>query len=547
MLAPLHALFPETAARRVRSLHLVRPDHAELDVGLAEFYCVDPDCECERVFLRATAPDGRLLAGITWAFRDDEPELDPLHPQDATAQEVLNSVRTVAFTRSYRRRLVGHYRLVKEACEFSRALWLAQGTTVRRGPKVGRNERCPCGSGRKFKRCCLGSQDDSAGPVERDPHAFARAAGLRWRAVFGDLGPENEFGFGDLFYDEVGLFDDDDDDGLLGRLRDAADAELLALVDDGGRVRSARQLEPEGARPNDAGPRSYRLTPTEVLLHRLAFAGVETTEAEFIDCARAVQASGGWAAWEIAEGWVGQVDHTEATLTAAALWERLLPDSPCFEQVDELVNEGLEATVRDGDAWAHELWLRAWTMLRPQIEAQDTDAADEQLPASLGLSDWLFAWAELFTETEDPELRALPRVAELFAELRAVFGAEQDEMLAEFAHAEAYGLAASGRGDEAEVVWTALIGRRSGAGYLGLAEYLVGQAGARGDDALLARAGQILEEGERSVPEDDWWLEAIAEARELLAEQTGEALRVASDDLPIGPGTSMAGALAAST
>ena len=28
---------------------------------------------------------------------------------------------------------------------------------VRRGPKVGRNEPCPCGSGRKFKRCCGGS------------------------------------------------------------------------------------------------------------------------------------------------------------------------------------------------------------------------------------------------------------------------------------------------------------------------------------------------------------------------------------------------------
>ena len=24
--------------------------------------------------------------------------------------------------------------------------------------KIGRNEPCPCGSGRKFKRCCLGKQ-----------------------------------------------------------------------------------------------------------------------------------------------------------------------------------------------------------------------------------------------------------------------------------------------------------------------------------------------------------------------------------------------------
>ena len=29
-----------------------------------------------------------------------------------------------------------------------------QGTIVREQPKVGRNEPCPCGSGKKFKKCC---------------------------------------------------------------------------------------------------------------------------------------------------------------------------------------------------------------------------------------------------------------------------------------------------------------------------------------------------------------------------------------------------------
>ena len=26
---------------------------------------------------------------------------------------------------------------------------------VRQAPKVGRNDPCPCGSGRKYKKCCL--------------------------------------------------------------------------------------------------------------------------------------------------------------------------------------------------------------------------------------------------------------------------------------------------------------------------------------------------------------------------------------------------------
>lgn len=28
-------------------------------------------------------------------------------------------------------------------------------TFVREGEKVGRNDQCPCGSGKKYKKCCL--------------------------------------------------------------------------------------------------------------------------------------------------------------------------------------------------------------------------------------------------------------------------------------------------------------------------------------------------------------------------------------------------------
>jgi hypothetical protein len=33
----------------------------------------------------------------------------------------------------------------------------AQSPYRRETPKVGRNEPCPCGSGQKYKRCCLGT------------------------------------------------------------------------------------------------------------------------------------------------------------------------------------------------------------------------------------------------------------------------------------------------------------------------------------------------------------------------------------------------------
>jgi len=30
-------------------------------------------------------------------------------------------------------------------------------------PKVGRNEPCPCGSGRKYKKCCYKEEETAAG------------------------------------------------------------------------------------------------------------------------------------------------------------------------------------------------------------------------------------------------------------------------------------------------------------------------------------------------------------------------------------------------
>jgi uncharacterized protein YecA (UPF0149 family) len=40
----------------------------------------------------------------------------------------------------------------------------SRGPVRRAGPKIGRNDPCPCGSGLKFKRCCLHSSRQSPIP-----------------------------------------------------------------------------------------------------------------------------------------------------------------------------------------------------------------------------------------------------------------------------------------------------------------------------------------------------------------------------------------------
>jgi len=44
--------------------------------------------------------------------------------------------------------------LVLAIYDFWRTMRIPAETVRRESPKVGRNEPCPCGSGRKFKQCC---------------------------------------------------------------------------------------------------------------------------------------------------------------------------------------------------------------------------------------------------------------------------------------------------------------------------------------------------------------------------------------------------------
>jgi uncharacterized protein len=81
--------------------------------------------------------DGGLLAPIV-AFLHDE-DGSPLI-QDETDQ--LVEVQKAAID------------LVAPSVQAISNYWKAHGRTSRRASKTGRNDPCPCGSGRKYKRCC---------------------------------------------------------------------------------------------------------------------------------------------------------------------------------------------------------------------------------------------------------------------------------------------------------------------------------------------------------------------------------------------------------
>jgi hypothetical protein len=142
---------------------------------MVEYYCPDPACECQRVILAVVeeADPDHSLASISYGFdREDEeagPYIDPLNPQCSYAEQFLRLVEGLILSDpDYVARLERHYALVKQAAaDPSHPAYRKLQKVVRddaeifplprprkRTPRIGRNDPCPCGSGKKYKQCC---------------------------------------------------------------------------------------------------------------------------------------------------------------------------------------------------------------------------------------------------------------------------------------------------------------------------------------------------------------------------------------------------------
>ena len=94
-----------------------------------------------------------------WSASSEWRGLQIIHADDASGQ-----VEFVARYRNEDGEEIAHH----EASQFRQidGIWhfvdgqpVAAGTLRRSEPKIGRNDPCPCGSGRKYKKCCAGMPD----------------------------------------------------------------------------------------------------------------------------------------------------------------------------------------------------------------------------------------------------------------------------------------------------------------------------------------------------------------------------------------------------
>ena len=188
----LHA-FPKLAETEVRDITVGPGNSLGLPAGrygFIESYCDEKGCDCRRVLIGVLSEKARkFIAHINLGFDSDDamagPFLDPLDPQGPQAEALLDFFTDMINNDpAYLARLHRHYVQFKEQVEgrrysgppfeepgrvqrvaatrppmrsFAGRSDMAFPTSpVRREVKIGRNDPCPCGSGKKYKQCCLG-------------------------------------------------------------------------------------------------------------------------------------------------------------------------------------------------------------------------------------------------------------------------------------------------------------------------------------------------------------------------------------------------------
>jgi SEC-C motif len=128
------------------------------------YLCPTPGCDCHEariVFFDEESESGDAVGNVLLNIGVDAGVKIEKMAAECEPEHVLKGLWELF----ERRHDVGSYLRHREAQlkSVGETLWRPIPMPVRTPPKVGRNTPCPCGSGRKFKKCCLGKDDGSSG------------------------------------------------------------------------------------------------------------------------------------------------------------------------------------------------------------------------------------------------------------------------------------------------------------------------------------------------------------------------------------------------
>lgn len=250
----------------------------------------------------------------------------------------------------------------------------------------GRNDPCPCGSGKKYKKCCL-PRLDSPGPsgarstavpprgrIFRGPPIGREGCNFTPHLIHTLIrtgGRDREIGGGGLApYTIAQLVRDD---------RGIVDPALRRAV---ARHRRGWTVE------------KVRAMKTEEIEERLRQLGTGYDRERFL-----TEAAIGYSAWELSIPWTERdafvgtdLDLDFAGFAACELWRRLLPDRPSMETIDDRMQAGYEcAGVTGGEPVACDIWWRLWEILRGRFTPamRTVDEAGVLFRGTQAFGNWL--------------------------------------------------------------------------------------------------------------------------------------------------------------
>ncbi len=355
----------------------------------------------------------------------------------------------------------------------------------------GRNDPCPCGSGKKYKKCCL---DVTPGEVPAPLLAVHRApltapAGTRNsnRVISESLAPRG-----------VRL-----SPWVVARVVSSPRA-LDGIADPAVRASVERDLRDVWTIAKVAA------LSTEAIEERLCTMGVRYTREDFI-----TSTAGRRSAWSIADLWrerdpvtcQGQ-EEDFLGLAACELWKRLAPAVPSMEMLDDWMQDGYALVEQRNEAAACDRWWRLWCLLVPWFDAtmRDVHEADEAFQGYQSISNWCQDF-EMQLENAAQRDRYYAAIGRRYCEEFIGQFTDADELLqVSFRRALArfhFGLGntAAGEATLREIVeeWPGNVW-----GYVALADTWTDSGpNAMAPPPDLARAREWLERGLRTVPRDN--------------------------------------------
>jgi len=134
-------------------------------------------------YLFVFEPQDQVMTDLVHEMTSARLRLDRVTQLETIAlqnEPTLDQLVTLQKLERYRKSAEASYhRALKKLCQLSRQPAATERTTMRptspnepttssaqplhyQQPKPGRNDRCPCGSNRKYKQCCLGTPSDPA-------------------------------------------------------------------------------------------------------------------------------------------------------------------------------------------------------------------------------------------------------------------------------------------------------------------------------------------------------------------------------------------------